>query len=305
MRIKIFYVFAIIVSVLTAAASVHAQELEPRAYNNVPIGMNFLAAGYQNSKGGLLFDPALPITDADLDIDMAVVGYVRTLDVAGKSGKVGVLLPYASLSGDGYLDGSYVTREQTGLADPKFYFTYNFYGAPALSIEDYGSYQQDLIIGVAFKLTAPLGVYQQDKLVNIGTNRWSLTPEIGISQAIGKWTLEAATAVALYTDNTEFDTDKTRKQDPVYSVQFHVIYSFPRNIWASIGATYYAGGRTSVDGVFNNDLQQNWRTGFTLALPIDRKHSIKILGSSGVSTRTGTDYDTLGIFWQYRWGRGF
>jgi hypothetical protein len=267
--------------------------------------MNFLAAGYQNSKGGLLFDPALPITDANLDIDMAVVGYVRTLDVAGKSGKVGVLLPYASLSGDGYLDGSYVTREQTGLADPKFYFTYNFYGAPALSIEDFGSFQQDLIIGVAFKLTAPLGVYQQDKLVNIGTNRWSLTPEIGISQAIGKWTLEAATAVALYTDNTEFDTDKTRKQDPVYSVQFHAIYSFPRNIWASIGATYYAGGRTSVDGVFNNDLQQNWRTGFTLALPIDRKHSIKILGSSGVSTRTGTDYDTLGIFWQYRWGRGF
>jgi len=294
-----------IVSVLITAASVHAQELEPRAYNNVPVGMNFLVAGYQKSKGGLLFDPAIPITDADLDIDMAIVGYVRTLDVAGKSGKVGVLLPYASLSGDGYLDGSYVTREQTGLADPKFYFTYNFYGAPALSIEDFGSYQQDLVIGVAFKLTAPLGVYQQDKLVNIGTNRWSFTPEIGISQAIGKWKLEAATAVALYTDKTKFDTDKTRTQDPVYSVQFHVIYSFPRNIWASIGATYYTGGRSSVDGVFNNDLQQNWRTGFTVALPIDRKHSIKILGSSGVSTRTGTDYDTLGIFWQYRWGRGF
>lgn len=84
-----------------------------------------------------------------------------------------------------------------------------------------------------------------------------------------------------------------------------MIYSFRNNIWAALGATYYAGGRTSIDGVTKNDLQRNWRTGITLALPIDRSHSIKLYGISGVSTRTGTDYDSLGIAWQYRWGGGF
>jgi hypothetical protein len=252
-----------------------------------------------------LFDPALPVTDADLDVDMALLGYVRTLDIAGNSGKVGVILPYASLSGDGYLEGDYVVREQTGLADPKFYFSYNFYGAPALSMKEYGSFQQDTIIGVTLKLTAPLGAYQTDKLVNIGTNRWSFTPELGVSQVLGNWTVEFATAVALYTDNDEFDTDKTRQQDPIYSAQFHVIYSFPRDIWASVGTTYYTGGKTTVDGVTRNDELDNWRAGFTLALPIDRNNSIKLLGSSGISTRTGTDFDALGILWQYRWGKGF
>jgi hypothetical protein len=148
-------------------------------------------------------------------------------------------------------------------------------------------------------------VYEADKLLNIGTNRWSFKPEIGISQAIGRLSLEAAAAATLYTDNDEFDNGKTRQQDAIYSVQGHVVYTFPGNIWASVGATYYAGGRTTIDGVTRNDLQQNWRTGFTVAFPLNRHHSIKLFGNSGVSTRTGTDYDSLGIAWQYRWGGGY
>jgi hypothetical protein len=298
-------VCVLIATVLIAgASSAHAQRIEPRSYINAPVGINFLVLGYGNSSGALLFDPAIPITDADANVDMAVLGYVRTLGIAGKSAKAGVILPYASLNADGYLDGNYVTREQIGLADPAFFFSVNLYGAPALSLEEFKGYQQDTIIGLSFRLTAPTGVYQTDKLINIGTNRWSFEPELGISKAIGPWTLEGTAAVVFYTDNDEFDTDLTRQQEPIYSAQFHVSYTFANRIWASLGATYYTGGRTTIDGVERNDLQQNWRTGFTLALPIDRRNSIKLLAQSGVSTRTGTDYDTLGIFWQYRWGGG-
>jgi hypothetical protein len=87
-------------------------------------------------------------------------------------------------------------------------------------------------------------------------------------------------------------------------VQGHVIYSFRNHVWAALSATYYNGGRTSIDGVTSNELQQNWRTGFSLAIPINLRNSIKLFGSSGVSTRTGTNYDSLGIAWQYRWGGG-
>ena len=73
---------------------------------------------------------------------------------------------------------------------------------------------------------------------------------------------------------------------------------------ASVSATYYEGGRTAIEGVNNDDVLQNWRTGFTLTFPVNRHHSIKFFGNSGVSTRTGTDYDALGIAWQYRWGGG-
>jgi hypothetical protein len=300
-----FFLIAVLgIGILSSSASIHAQDLEPRAYTNTPVGMNFLLIGYQNAKGALVFDPALPITEPNIKVDMGQLGYVRTLDIAGKSAKAGVLLPYADLYGDGYADGDFRTREQTGLVDPTLYFTINLSGAPALSYKEFKDYQQDTIIGFTFKLTPPLGTYDKDKLINIGTNRWSFEPEFGISKAINRWTFEAAVAAVFYTDNDEFDNGKTRQQDPIYSAQGHVIYSFKNQIWAAVGVTYYTGGRTTIEGVSGDDLQQNWRTGFTVTLPVNRNNSIKLYGSKGVSTRTGSDFDKVGIAWQYRWGGG-
>jgi hypothetical protein len=296
---------ALMVSSICMTNGVLAQDLEPRAYSNTPTGLNFLLAGYQYSEGALLFDPTLPITDANARVNVALLGYVRTLGIADKSAKIGLLVPVAGLDASGYVDSVFRIREDSGLVDPAFYFSINLFGAPALSFEDFKDFQQDTIVGMTFKLTAPLGVYDNDKLLNIGTNRWSFKPEIGISKAFGPLILEAAAAALLFSDNDDFDGGKTRQQDAIYSLQGHVIYAFRSGIWAAIGATYYSGGRTTIDGVSNDDFQQNWRGGFTLALPIDRRHSIKIYGNSGVSTRTGTDYDSLGIAWQYRWGKGF
>ena len=75
-------------------------------------------------------------------------------------------------------------------------------------------------------------------------------------------------------------------------------------MWGSLDGTYDYGGRTTVNGVRNDDVQKNSRTGVTLALPVSRKNSIKIYASTGVSTRTGSDYKLIGFAWQYRWGRG-
>ena len=121
---------------------------------------------------------------------------------------------------------------------------------------------------------------------------------------MGQWTLELATGVTIYTDNNDFFGGQHREQEPIYSVQGHAIYSFQRGIWGSLSTTYYTGGRTTVDGVKKDDLQENWRFGATLALPVDRRNSIKFYGSTGVFTRVGTDFDAVGIAWQYRWGVG-
>jgi len=281
-----------------------AQDLEPRAYANAPVGMNFLIAGYQNSSGALLFDPSLPVTDANAKVDMGFLGYVRTLGIQGKSAKAGVLMPYADLYATGYVDDIYKTRDQSGLADPALFFTINLLGAPAMNSKEFMDYRQDTIVGFTLKATAPLGVYESDRLLNIGTNRWSFKPEIGISQAVGRWTFEGAGAIYLYADNMDFNNGQRREQDPIYAAQGHIIYGFRNGVWASGGAVYYTGGQTAVDGAQNDDQLNNWRLGFNLAFPINRQHSIKLFGNSGVSTRTGTDYDSLGIAWQYRWGGG-
>src|SRR5512141_1272329 len=74
--------------------AVHAQDIEPRAYSNAPVGGNFLIAGYAYTRGGISFDPALPIENEHLETSGAVFAYARTLDLWGKSGKFDVIAPY-------------------------------------------------------------------------------------------------------------------------------------------------------------------------------------------------------------------
>jgi hypothetical protein len=282
----------------------YAQDLEPRAYANTPVGLNFLLAGYTYSRGGLATDPSFPLQNADLDIHGTLLAYVRALDVWGMSGKFDVVLPYGWLSGSAEFAGQPQEREVSGFIDPRLRFSVNFYGAPALTLKEFAGYKQGLIMGGSLQVSVPLGQYDANRLVNLGTNRWFFKPELGISKAWGPLTLDFATSVTLYTDNRDFLDGKTRAQAPLYSMQGHVIYNLPYGIWVGLDGTYYTGGRTTIDGVENDDVQKNSRLGVTLALPVDRHQSVKLYASTGTSTRTGSDFDTVGIIWQYRWGGG-
>ena len=282
----------------------HAQEMEPRSYSNAPVGLNFLIAGYAYTQGGIAFDTSLPLTNPDLTTSSAVLAYGRVLDLWGTSAKLNVILPYTDLSGSADFAGQPVERNVSGFADPIFKLSVNLYGAPALSLKEFAGYEQDLILGASLRVTAPLGQYDDTRVVNLGANRWSFKPELGISKALGPWTLEATAAVTLFTDNEDFFGGNDRSQDPLYSLEGHVIYGASSGIWGSLDATYFAGGRTTLNGEQSNDLQQNWRLGGTLAFPVDVRNSVKFYVSSGVSARTGNNYDLLGVAWQYRWGAG-
>ncbi len=289
---------------LASSAGVEAQSIEPRQYSNTPVGVNFLIAGYAYTQGGIAFDTALPLRKPDLDTNSGVLAYARALDVWGKSGKVDVAVPYTWLSGSALYEGDEIRRNVAGFADPVLRLSVNLYGAPALKMDDFASYQQDLIIGAALQVSIPVGQYDDTRIVNIGTNRWFFKPSVGVSKAVGPWTYEAVTAVTFYTDNHDFYGGNTRSQDPLYSLEGHVIRSYPSGIWASLDATFFTGGATTMNGDYARDLQRNWRVGGTLAIPVDRRNSVKLYASDGVSSRTGNSYSLFGIAWQYRWGGG-
>lgn len=278
--------------------------MEPRSYSNAPVGLNFLVGGYAYTRGGLAFDSSVPVTNPQLKTSNAIFAYGRVLDFWGKSAKLNVVVPYTALTGTAEHLGQTVQRDVSGFADPIVKLSVNFYGAPALSLKEYAGYEQDLIVGASLRVTAPMGQYDDTKVVNLGTNRWSFKPEVGVSKALGRWTLEATAAATLYTDNKDFFHGNTRSQAPLYSLEGHVIHSFAAGIWGSLDATYFTGGRTTLNGTLNNDLQQNWRVGGTLSFPVDVSNSIKLYASSGVSARTGNSFDLVGIVWQYRWGGG-
>ena len=279
------------------------QELEPRSYVNTPVGMNFLIAGYGYTDGNVAFSHSSPLTDAEVQTHAGFLAYVRALDIWGLSGKLGVIVPFAHASGSAKLAGHERERQVSGFADPRFRFSVNLYGAPALSFAEFDGYEQDLIVGVGLEVSPPLGQYDSDKLLNIGTNRWSIRPEVGVSKALGRFTLEVTAAATFLTANDDFLGGQTLEQEPLYSVQTHLVYEARAGVWGALDATYYTGGRPIVDGE-KGEKEENVRLGLTIALPVNRYNSIKVFGSTGVYSRTGTNFWALGIAWQTRWGGG-
>jgi hypothetical protein len=100
----------------------YAQDLEPRAYANTPVGLNFLIGGYAYSKGTVGTDPSVPITDTEIELNSGVLANVRTLDLWGRSGKFDVILPCTWASGSAKLAGQARTREVSGFGDPRLRF---------------------------------------------------------------------------------------------------------------------------------------------------------------------------------------
>jgi len=291
-------------SLLGFATSTLAQDIEPRAFSNAPVGVNFLIGGYAFTRGGLAFDTAVPVTDAQLNTSSAIMAYARVLDLWGASAKVDMVAPYTWLYGTAKLAGQPIERSVNGIGDALFRLSVNFYGAPALELKEFASYHQDLILGGSVQLSAPVGQYDSSRVVNLGTNRWSVKPELGASKAFGPLTLEVTTGVRFFTANTNFFCGITRSQSPVYSAQGHAIYGFGSGIWASLDAIYFAGGRTAINGAANGDLQENWRLGANLSVPLSANYSVRLFASRGVSARTNNNFDLIGIALQYRWGGG-
>lgn len=180
----------------------------------------------------------------------------------------------------------------------------NFIGAPALNASEFGSYRQDWIVGGSLRLGLPLGQYDNTRLINIGANRWSIRPELGVSKAIGKWTIELAPGVAVYSDNDDFFGGNRRAQDPLYGLQSHFCYHFRPGFWAAFDAAWFSGGQSEVNGIRKEDRAEGARLGLTLAVPVNKHHSLKLYAVTGFNARWGRDFEALGLAWQYRWGGG-
>jgi hypothetical protein len=282
---------------------VAAQDLEPRAFSPAPVSVNFAALGYAYSFGNVLLDPSIPVEDGTGTVHALAGAYVRTFSFLGMSAKADAIVPFAFGDWEGKLAGQDTTRSATGFGDPSIRLSVNFVGAPALEIPRFLTYRQGTVVGASLRVTVPVGQYDQDRLVNLGSNRWTFVPRVGVSQRLGHWTLEGVAAVWLFTRNPDF-LGTTLDQDPLWAVQGSVAYVFDSGAWIAADGGWGVGGRTEVNAVPGNEEQKNTRFGVSFAYPLTRRASLKLAWVGSVSTRLGTDFDTIGLLYQYRWGGG-
>ncbi len=304
-RAKHMFPAGTVLAVFLVTANVAAaQDLEPRAFAPAPKGLNFAVVAYGYSAGNILFDPVLPISGAEGKVHSATLAYVRTLALFGKSAKLAAIAPYAWGDWSGDIDGQRRTRSATGLADPALQLTVNFVGAPAFSSREMVSYTEGTIVGMSLLVKLPLGQYDPDRLVNLGSNRWVLAPRLGISHRLDQWTFEAIGSVHFYSDNNDAFQDTELSQTPLWGLVLDSIYQFRRGMWFGFGGGVGAGARTTISGVPKDTYQRNIRVGFTFAYPLSPRTSLKIVYVHSPKTERGADFDTLSLAWQMRWGGG-
>jgi len=286
-----------------------AQDLAPRAYVITPVHSNAIILTYSFSDGGLLFDNAVPITDASATLHISVFSYYHSLNFFGRSANITASLPY----GVGHFRGTFADNEtklyRSGLLDSSFRFSVNLKGGPAMSAREYQSWRQKVILGLSLKVVAPTGQYDPTKLINIGSNRWGFKPEFGYSERWGHWVLDAYGGAWLYTTNPEYFShnafvpgNQTQSQKPIASFEGHLSYDVRQRLWVSLDGNFWYGGRSSLNGVENpSTLQRNSRIGATASIPLSKRQSLKFSYSDGTYIRFGGNFQNVSVAWQYSW----
>jgi hypothetical protein len=290
-----------LIAILQPSLSV-AQELTPRAYWPAPTGTQVLSIGAVHTSGDIIPDPSLPISGLDSEITSLHVGYLRTLDLFGRSSNLIVNLPYAT--GDTIVDSDIVgrvVRDYRGVGDLGVTLSVNLMGAPALTPETFAALRRDPppIIGASLKVVAPTGNYDEDRVINVGANRWAAKLEVGsIFVLHPKWLLELEAGAWFFGDNDEFLGSLTREQNPIYSAEVHLVHRFRPGFWASLDFNGYKGGRSRVDGRRLNDLQRDSKAGFTLVFPFATKQAIKASYTYGSVNDSAESFDVFSLSYQ-------
>ncbi len=293
-----------VLGILFLVPFVQAQSLEPRAFSPAPMGMNFAVLSYAYSTGNIFFDPVLPIEGAQGTVQSLTLAYVRTLALFGKSAKLAAVLPRAWGDWDGYVGGEFRTRTESGFADPGVQLTVNFIGAPAMQLHEMAQYKEGTIVGGSLLVRMPLGQYDPDRLINLGSNRWAFVPRLGISHRVGRWTLEAIGSASIYTDNNDAYQDTELSQAPLWGLVLDAIYQFKAGMWLGLGGGAGAGARTTVSGVPKDTYKKNVRLGGAFVYPLSRHSSLKLTFLHSPKTERGADFDTISLAYQARWGGG-
>jgi len=280
-----------------------AQELTPRAYWPTPNGTNVFVASYQRSTGDIVTDPSLPLTGVDSDINYLQMSYQRSFSLAGRTAALQVSVPYSRGETEGLVEGEFRRRNTSGLGDIRLRLAYNIKGAPSMDVAGFRALRDAprTIVGASVLVQAPTGDYDVDKVINIGTNRWSIKPAIGVIWPLRPtWLLEFELGAWVFGDNDAF-LGETRKQDPILSTEFHLIKRIRPGFWASLDANFYIGGRTNVGDSEQANLQRNSRVGVTVAFPFRRRHAIRSSVSTGVVTKSGGDFQMFTLSYIYAW----
>jgi hypothetical protein len=173
-------------------------------------------------------------------------------------------------------------------------FNLNLIGPKAQqNIPDVLRYEPGFSVDLLADLALPIGEYNSDQPLNVGQNRWYGRVGFPVVWQLGDWvpgrrtTLEFLPAVWMFGDNTDY-VGQTLKTDPLFQLDAHLTRDFTETLWGAIDASWYSGGRASVNGVPGDKLN-NIAIGLTLGYTVNSNLNLTLGYKSTIGDSAPSD----------------
>lgn len=284
-----------------------AQDLEPRRWSHLPMGTHMAGGGYAYTSGDIFFNPVLKLEDVEVDLHTVLAKYIQTFELLGKSARIDITQGYQEGHWEGLLDGKFAETDRSGLSDGIIRLSMNLVGAPPLKGQDFGAYratvaEKETIVGAGLAVQVPTGRYYEDRLINLGGNRFVFRPQLGVVHNRREWSAELTGAVWLFTDNGSFFGGSKLENAPLYAVQAHVVRTFRPGLWLAGGGGFGYGAESRIDDINKDDHKENLLWAITVGYPFSPRMGLRI-GYIGGRTQTsvGADTDSFAVALAYLW----
>ena len=296
-----------VVVLVMMSASLWAQDLEPRRWTHLPVDMNIFSIGYARQDADIYFNPMIGITDGTADINAWLARFSRSFNWFGMTARIDGILPYVSGTWWGLVDSEPGQRSIRTGDDPWLRLSLNFVGSPAMRRQEYLNFLQKnpvrTIVGASLAVSLPWGGYEPKELINVGSNRFALRPQIGVLHERGSWSYELTSSVSVFSANDDFVESIRLSQEPIFALQAHVTRNFKGNFWLGAGIAYAAGGEVKLDGAPTAYEVDNVLWNLVGSYRITNNQSVMLAWHKGrTQVDVGTDTDSWLLSYSVYWG---
>ena len=283
-----------------------AQFTDPHTYENTPVGLNQIELAYAHGRANASIDTSLIVTGAKFSLNQGSITYTRYFGFIRRLMWLEACVPVAGLAGS--VAGTNINGSVTGAGDSSYKLAALLKGGPALTVTQFPDYTPTTTVGMSLTITAPTGQYSATKLLNLGSERWSFKPEIALSHPFGveqKWQFEVYANSYFFSDNSSYRGISVLHQDALPGVEAHISYSFLDSLWVSLDARYSFRGRTFLNGINQNNPQQNFSLGSELNLSLNPRNALIFVFDKALVHENGPSATGFAVKYNYTWGKGY
>ena len=275
----------------------------PRFYWKSLAGANAVPVISQHLNGNANpLDPAHVVNaNASIDADINVVGFAKMLPVFDRTLTVAFLEPMGRISSTAIGGPTTVVETASGYGDPMLELGLNIIGPKAIkNIPDLLRYEPTFSLDVILDVAAPLGEYDSEQALNLGQNRWYGRVGAPLVWQIGSWvpgrrtTFELLPSVWMFTDNTNYVNGQKLETDPMFQWEAHLTRDFTENFWFSLDGNQMTGGKSTVNGVEGESLN-NLGVGLTLGYQLTDNLSFTTAYMSTINDSSPSDLKMDGV----------